>query len=287
MPIRNPIEWSADQVRHAAGAAEAVGRAVHRDDDTRSDIPVIRRIGTEDLNAALRKGWEDFRAYRTDVIFISLVYPVIGLVLARALLHADFLALVFPLAAGFALLGPLAAIGLYEMSRRREEGSVVGWTDAFGVVRSPAFAAISVMALLLLAIFLAWLAVAQVVYTLTLGPMPPASIGAFAETVLETPAGWALIVVGCGIGFLFAVLVLSISIVSFPMLLDRDVGVGTAIRTSLRAVATNPVPLATWGLIVAGALLAGSIPLFIGLIVVLPVFGHATWHLYRALVPST
>ena len=285
MPIRNPIEWSADQVKHAAGAAEVVGRTVYRGDHAGSDIPAIRRIGTADLKAALGKGWDDFRAYRTDVIFISLVYPVIGLVLARALLHTDFLALVFPLAAGFALLGPLAAIGLYEMSRRREQGAVAGWADAFGVVRSPAFAAIALMGLVLLAIFLAWLAIAQIVYALTLGPLPPASVGAFARTVLETPAGWALIVVGCGIGFLFAVLVLSISIVSFPMLLDRDVGVGTAIRTSLSAVATNPVPLATWGLIVAAALVAGSIPLFIGLIVVLPVLGHATWHLYRALVP--
>jgi uncharacterized membrane protein len=285
MPIRNPIEWSADQVKQAAGAAEVVGRTVYRGDAAGSDVPAIRSIGTEDLKAALRNGWEDFRAYRTDVIFISLVYPVIGLILARALLHTDFLALVFPLAAGFALLGPLAAIGLYEMSRRREQGAVVGWADAFGVVRSPASAAIALMGLILLAIFLAWLAAAQLVYALTLGPLPPASVGAFARTVLETPAGWALIVIGCGVGFLFAVLVLSISIVSFPMLIDRDVGVGTAIRTSLSAVATNPVPLAIWGLIVAGALVAGSIPLFIGLIVVLPVLGHATWHLYRALVP--
>jgi uncharacterized membrane protein len=285
MPIRNPIEWSADQLKQAAGAAELVGRAVYRGDET-SHVPAIRRIGTGDLVDALRKGFEDFRACRTDVIFISLVYPVIGLVLARALLHTGFLPLIFPLATGFALVGPLAAVGLYEMSRRREQGATVGWADAFGVAQSPAFAAIVAMALILLAIFLVWLGVAELVYSLTLGPVPPASPAAFAAAVFGTPAGWMLIVVGCGLGLLFAVLVLAISVVSFPMLLDRDVGVGTAMRTSLRACAVNPVPMATWGLIVAGALLVGAIPAFIGLIVVVPVLGHATWHLYRKLVAA-
>jgi uncharacterized membrane protein len=285
MPIRNPIEWSADQIKHAAGAAELVGRALYRGDEA-SPVPAIRRIGTRDLVDALRKGFDDFRACRTDVIFISLVYPIIGLALARTLLHTDLLPLIFPLATGFALVGPLAAIGLYEMSRRRERGAAVGWADAFGVVSSPAFAAIAAMAFILLAIFLVWLGVAQLVYALTLGPEPPASLGAFAAEVLGTPAGWTMVVVGCGLGFLFAVLVLAISAVSFPMLLDRDVGVGTAMRTSLRACADNPVPMATWGLIVAGGLLLGTIPAFIGLIVVLPVLGHATWHLYRKLVAT-
>ena len=130
-----------------------------------------------------------------------------------------------------------------------------------------------------------WIGVAQALYALTLGPQPPASLSAFTEAVLGTPAGWTMIVAGLGIGFLFALLVLAISVVSLPMLIDRDVGVGTAIGTSVRACLANPVLMAAWGAIVAVALLLGSLPAFIGLIVVLPVLGHATWHLYRALVP--
>src|SRR5262249_37451426 len=112
----------------------------------------------------------------------------------------------------------------------------------------------------------------------------PASISQFINDVLTTPAGWNLIIVGNVVGFLFAVLVLMISVVSFPLLLDRDVGAAVAMVTSVRAVLTNPVTMAVWGLIVAALLLLGSLPFFLGLTVVLPVLGHATWHLYRRVV---
>jgi uncharacterized membrane protein len=131
---------------------------------------------------------------------------------------------------------------------------------------------------------LLWLAAAQAIYLVTLGPEPPASIGAFVRDVFTTRPGWALIVVGMGVGFLFAVLVLTISVVSFPLLLDRNVGLCAAVATSIRAVATNPGPMIAWGLIVAASLAIGSIPLLLGLIVVMPVLGHATWHLYRKVV---
>ena len=161
----------------------------------------------------------------------------------------------------------------------------ITWADAFGVVRAPAFGAILVLGLVLLAIFLLWLAAAWAIYTATLGPAPPASVGSFVRDVFTTGAGWAMIVAGNAVGFLFAVLVLTISVVSFPLLLDRDEGLYTAVATSILAVVRNPVPMAAWGLIVVGGLVLGSLPALLGLVVVMPVLGHATWHLYRKLVP--
>ena len=248
-------------------------------------LPAVRRIELADLRDALGKGLSDLGAYRSDVVFLCIIYPVAGLVLAWLVSGYDMLPLLFPLASGFALIGPVAAVGLYEISRRREQGVDITWADAFGVVRAPAFGAILVLGLVLLAIFLLWLAAAQAIYLVTLGPEAPASIGAFVRDVFTTRAGWALIVVGVGVGFLFALLVLTISVVSFPLLLDRDVGLYTAVATSVRAVAANPGPMAVWGLIVAGGLVIGSIPVLLGLIIVMPVLGHATWHLYRKVVP--
>ena len=283
--IRNPIEWSWDQLKLAAGAAGSAGRSLRRAGQTlHSPAPAVRRIAPADLREVLAKGLADFGAYRTDVIFLCLIYPVVGFVLGRLAFGYGMLPLLFPLASGFALVGPLAGIGLYEMSRQREQGVAVTWANAFGVVHRPSFAAIVVLGLLLLVIFLAWMAAAEMVYLATFGPALPVSIGAFVRDVFTTSAGWSLIVVGCGVGFLFAVLVLTISVVSFPLLVDREAGLDTAVWTSIRAVAANPVPMAMWGLIVAGALVIGSLPFFVGLIVVLPVLGHATWHLYRKVV---
>ena len=281
--IRNPAEWGVDQLRTANQAVERAGHAL-RSPTRDAPLPAVRRIDLADLKDVLARGISDFAAYRTDVMFLCIIYPVAGLLLAWLAFGYDLLPLVFPLAWGFALIGPVAAVGLYEISRRREQGVDITWADAFGVVRAPAFGAILVLGLMLLAIFLLWLAAAQVIYLVTLGPEPPASLGAFVRDVFTTRAGWALIAVGVGIGCLFAVLVLTISVVSFPLLLDRDVGLYAAVATSMRAVAMNPGPMAVWGLIVAGALAIGSLPLLLGLIVVMPVLGHATWHLYRKVV---
>jgi len=283
--IRNPIEWALDELKLSAAALESSGRAVRGTEEaTAASPPTVRRIALSDLRDALAHGFDDFKAFRTDVIFLCIVYALAGLVLARAAFNQDMLPLLFPLASGFALVGPVAAVGLYEMSRRREQGLKVSWASAFGTVGSPSFGAILVLGLLLLVVFLLWLAAAQAIYALTLGPEPPASLSAFLNDVLTTSAGWSMIIVGVGVGFLFAVAVLAVSVVSFPLLLDRDVGLGKAVATSLRAVKANPGPMAVWGMIVAGGLVIGTLPLFLGLVIVLPVLGHATWHLYRKVV---
>jgi uncharacterized membrane protein len=246
--------------------------------------PQIRKIGFADLKYALARGLDDFLAMPSHAVFLCLIYPIIGIALARMAMGNNVLPLLFPIAAGFALVGPFAALGLYEMSRRREAGLDVSWKHALDVFRSPSIGAIAVLGLMLVTIFLVWVAVAQAIYVAYFGYTPAAAMSDFFHQVLTTPAGWGLIIVGNGVGFLFAVLALTLSVVSFPLLLDRDVGVATAILTSVRAVLANPVAMATWGLIVAALLAIGSLPVLLGLTVVLPVLGHATWHLYRRVV---
>lgn len=249
--------------------------------------PTIRTIGMSDLQDALRLGWADFRAVPSHAILLCLIYPVLGLLLARAVLGYSVLPLLFPLAAGFALIGPFAALGLYELSRRREAGEPASAWHAVEVLRSPSFGAMLGLGGILLAILATWLATAQAIYVATFGNAPAAAIPDFVSRVLTTPEGWTLIVVGCGVGLLFAAAALCISVVSFPMMLDRHASLAEAVTTSLRVVAANPVAVAAWGLIVAALLVAGSLPLFLGLTVVVPVLGHATWHLYRkAVEPS-
>jgi uncharacterized membrane protein len=245
---------------------------------------VVRKIGLSDLRDALRLGWEDFKAMPSHAIILCVIYPVLGIVLFRMVLGHSVLPLLFPLAAGFTLIGPFAAIGLYELSRRRERGEEAGAWDALHVLRAPSFGAMLGLGTLLLALFVTWIAAADAIYIATFGHTPAASIPDFARRVLTAPEGWSLIIVGCGVGFLFAVVSLCVSVVSFPLMLDRHASAIDAIRTSLRAVMKNPFVLAAWGIVVAVLLVIGSLPLFVGLAVVLPVLGHATWHLYRKLV---
>ena len=251
---------------------------------TSAAVPVVRRLAPSDLFHSLARGVDDFVAMPSHAIFLCVIYPLLGILLVSMTLGNSLLPLAFPIAAGFALVGPLAAIGLYELSRRREAGLDSSPSHVFDVLHSPSLGAIVALGLLLTAIFLIWLAVAEGIYIANFGYKAPASIRQFADDVLNTSAGWNLIFVGTGVGFLFAVMVLTISAVSFPLLLDRDVGAPAALLTSIRVVAANPGTMALWGFIVAALLVIGSIPCFLGLTVVMPVLGHATWHLYRRAV---
>src|SRR6478736_6944547 len=244
----------------------------------------IRKIELSDLGEALRLGWEDFKAMPSHAVVVCVIYPVLGIALFRMVLGYSVLPLLFPLAAGFALIGPFAAIGLYELSRRRECGEEVDAWDAIKVLRAPSFGAMLELGVLLLVLFGVWIGVANAIYVTIFGHAAAASIPDFATRVLTTPEGWSLVIVGCGCGFLFAVVALCVSVVSFPLMLDRHATAIDAIRTSLRAVRENLFVMAAWGLIVAVLLAIGSLPFFVGLAVVLPVLGHATWHLYRKVV---
>jgi len=247
-------------------------------------IPVVRKIGLADLKDALAKGIDDFLAAPTQLVFLAIIYPIVGLFLARLAFGYEVLPLLFPLVAGYALIGPFAAIGLYEMSRQRELGREISWTDAFAVLRCPSLDAIAALGFVLMVAFVIWLAVALGLYDALLGSEMPTSIAQFLTEIFTTTRGWTLIIVGHLLGFVFAVVAFTIGVVSFPLLVDRDVGAVVALQTSVRAVLANPVTMAVWGLIVGVALAIGSLPFFIGLAVVMPVLAHATWHIYRKVV---
>jgi uncharacterized membrane protein len=280
--IRNPIEWSADQIRAATSHVAAVGE--HVGGEGVEGLPEVREIGLGDIRHALRKGVEDFAACRTDVMFLCLFYPLAGAVLAWMAFDRNLLPLVFPLISGFALIGPVAAVGLYEMSRRRERGEPAGWADAFAVLGSPSFGAIFVLGLALAAVLVVWLLVAQAIYTAFMGPDAALTPGAFIAEVAGTAREQAMALTGIAVGAVFALAVLVTSVVSFPLLLDRRVGLAAAVVTSVRVSLRNPVTIGTWGLVVAGGLVLGALPALLGLIFVMPILGHATWHLYRRAV---
>ncbi len=280
--IGNPITWVARNLRatsdHVTESVTEIGSA-----DVQA-LPTVHTLTLQDLRECLKAGYNDFLETRADAIFVVLIYPIAGLLMFGIGLNKDMVPLLAPLVMGFALIGPVAAVGLYEISRKREQGGDVHWLDAFGVFRSPSFGAILALGFYLVMLLMIWLMVAQGIYAQTLGPEPPASAMAFVTEVFTTGAGWSMIIIGTATGFLFALVALALSVVSFPLLLDRKVGVPVAVVTSVRVLRQNPGVILTWGAIVAAMLVLGAIPMLLGLIVVMPVLGHATWHLYRRAV---
>lgn len=244
----------------------------------------IRRIGVHDLWQSLREGYEDFSARPSFGAFVILIYPLFALLLTLMLQGESLLYLAFPMVAGFTLLGPVVSVALFEMSRRREAGLESSWRAAFGFVHSDRFAPILGLSVVMMLLYVAWLVLAESLYLGLFGADPPATVGEFAERLVTTRAGFGLILYGNVIGLLFAFTTLAISVVAFPLLLDRRVSMLTAIGTSVRAVTSNLYVMLLWGLLVAGLLALGGALFLIGLAAALPILGHATWHLYRKLV---
>jgi uncharacterized membrane protein len=249
-----------------------------------AELPEIRQIDTSDLSWALREGWKDFLAKRGDLIVIGLLYPIICLVAAVVTLNDPLLPLFFPLVAGLSIAGPAVASGFYELARRREEGRDSSWWHFLDPLNGRSRAPLAVLTFGLAVLFVGWLAVAYAIYAVTVGAESPMQLGDVLGRLFNTTAGWELIILGNLAGLGFAVVTLVFAVVSFPMVVDKPVDAGFAVRTSLAAARKNPGAVFGWGLRVAGLLLLGMLPFAIGLAVVLPWLGYSTWHLYTRLV---
>lgn len=247
-----------------------------------ADRPEIRRIGADDVYAALAAGWGDFRAAPRFGLFFGGVYAAIGIGLFLQLWVLEQSLWIVPLAFAFPLVGPFAAIGLYEVSRRREAGEPLDWSGILGVVWNARNRQIPMMAFVVLASFLIWMWAAGMLTLLFLGR---SSVGFLdIEGVLASNAGIALLVVGGLVGAAIAFVIFALTAVSLPMLVDRDLDFVTAMVTSFESVTTNPQAMLHWAWIIVGLLAAAMVPFFLGVVVALPVLGHATWHLYRRVI---
>lgn len=248
-----------------------------------AERPHVRRIHPGELDWALAEGWKDFREKRGDVVMLALIYPAAGMLAAAMTLNTRLLPLFFPIAAGVSILGPAVASGFYVLAKRREAGLESSWRHFIDPLLGGNRSALATLTGGLVVLFLAWLVCAWGLYAATIAPEHARGAG-FAHLLFQTPQGWTLIVAGNLVGLGFAIATLVLGVVSFPMAVDKPVDAFTAVATSLRAVAANPRVMVQWGLRVAGLLLIGSLPAFVGLAIVLPVLGYATWHLYTRLV---
>ncbi|MBR0714443.1 DUF2189 domain-containing protein [Bradyrhizobium liaoningense] len=245
--------------------------------------PVVRPVAATDIAEALVEGLRDFQALPIYGLVFGALYAAggIGIILCLTALGMAYLA--YPLAAGFALMGPFVAIGLYEVSRRRETGEPVSFGAIWSAIRSRS--EIGWMAFVSLFFFVVWMYQVWLLISLLLGPHASfSSLREFATVVLTTTEGRLFLAIGNAVGATLALILFSLTVVSFPLLLDREVDFVTAMVTSVRAVITSPLPMIGWAAVIVMLLLVSALPYFLGLIVTLPVLGHATWHLYRRLV---
>lgn len=279
--IGNPLSWGARALGDAGRTAGDVATHLGSTEDIN---PTVRALGLYDVRAALSLGWQDVVRFRSDVLTLVIIYPMIGLALAFLAFEQALLPMLFPLAAGFALLGPVASIGMYEISRQQEDGGAASWGTALAALRGRVIGPVMVLGLFLLGWFLLWMAAAFAIYSMTLGPAMPDSTLGFIRDVFMTSAGWMMIFLGMAVGAIFATVVLIVSAIGFPMLIDKPVGLPVAVVTSAKVFDQNRSTMLMWGLCVAVLLAIATIPVFLGLILVLPWLGHSTWHLYRMAV---
>jgi uncharacterized membrane protein len=245
--------------------------------------PVVRHVTVADIAEALIQGMRDFQAYPIYGLVLGGLYAAGGTVIVLCLTAFGMVYFAYPLAAGFALIGPFIAIGLYEISRRRERGEPVSIPAIWSTVRSRS--EIGWMAFVSLFFFVVWMYQVRLLIALILGLHASfSSLSEFITVLLTTNEGLLFLIIGNLEGAVLSLILFSLTVVSFPLLLDREVDFVTAMVTSVRAVVASPLPMIGWAAAITVLLVVSTIPWFLGLLVTLPVLGHATWHLYRRIV---
>lgn len=245
--------------------------------------PVVRPIAFGDVAEALIEGLRDFQAAPLYGMALGALYCIAGIAIVLSVTTLGMSYLAYPLAAGFTLLGPFVAVGFYAISRKREAGGAANFSDIRAAMTSRP--EIGWMAFVTLFIFIMWMYQARFLMALFFGLNASfSSLPQFITVLLTTTEGLIFLLVGNIIGACLAIVLFSLTVVSFPLLLDRDVDCVTAMITSVRAVVRSPAPLLAWALVIVVLLLLAALPFFLGLIVVLPILGHATWHLYRRII---
>lgn len=250
-------------------------------------LPAVKALRFSDLRAALSLGLADFLAAPQFGLFFASIYTLGGILLAACAVQFDIYWLIYPLVIGFALIGPFIAAGLYDVSRRREQGQTLAWNGILGVVWLQRRRELGWMAFVMLFVFWIWMYQARTLFAVFFGFQGFATFDGFLTAVLTTTNGWTFLLTGHLVGAVIALVLFGLTVVSCPLLLDRDVDFVTAMITSIRAVFASPVVMISWGLFVTVCIVVSALPVFLGLLIVLPVLGHATWHLYRRVVVQT
>lgn len=246
-----------------------------------AEIPELKPLTTADLSAAMAAGWKDFTAAPVFGLFFAAIYVLGGIALYFGLMAAAEPVWIALVAAGFPLLAPFAAVGLYEVSYRRETGQPLSWGPVLGALRGQGDGQLPVMGVVVLLVFGFWIILARGIFAIFMGQ---SGIGIGSLGQLLSLNGVAMLVVGTLVGGMLALMLFTITAFSLPMLLDRRVDFMTAIITSMVAVRANAAVMARWAAIIVVLTALAMLPLFLGLLVVLPLLGHATWHLYRRTV---
>jgi uncharacterized membrane protein len=244
----------------------------------------INRIGFGDVREALAQGWRDFIRAPFIGLFFGAIYAAGGIAiwLLLSVYHEPWW--IIPIAVGFPLIGPFVAVGLYETSRRLAAGEPLHFGEILTVILAQRKRQVAWMAFVVLFIFWMWLYEVRMLLAIFLGFQSFSSIGAFVNVVTGTPEGIGFLVVGTGVGAFISFVLFCATVVAIPLLLDREIDLITAIIMSFKAVLQNPGPMIGWGILIVVLTFAALLPVFLGLLVVLPVLGHATWHLYRKVV---
>jgi len=254
----------------------------------KSNFPDVRAVRFSDLRKILALGWADFRRAPLFGMFFGATYAVGGIVLVTSVIYFDMVWLIYPLIIGFALIGPFIATGLYETSRRLENHQTLTWGGILAAVWRQHRRELGWMAFVMLFIFWVWMYQVRTLVAVFFGFGGFATLQGFVEAVFTTPNGLTFLFVGHIVGAIISMVLFTLTVVSCPLLLEREVDIVTAIITSIRAVAASPLVMLCWGVFVVLAVILSALPGFVGLLIVLPVLGHATWHLYKiAVVPAT